>query len=224
MTLALCGLRIWNLEMGSWFSKPKKKESRITSQDKAVLQLKQQRDKLKQYQKKILLNLEKERQLAKQLLQDGKKEKAKLLLRKKRFMDQTLERTDGQLLNLEQMVHDIEFAQLEVQVMDGLKVGNESLQKIHQLLSVEEIERIMDETQEGIEKQRELDELLSGKLTDEDEEAVLSELESILNEDKVKAEEEEVEEIALPDVPSEEPSRKAEKVPSAAKRQLVAAS
>lgn len=37
-------------------------------------QLKQQRDKLKQYQKRINLQLEKERLLAKQLLQDGRKE------------------------------------------------------------------------------------------------------------------------------------------------------
>ncbi len=37
-------------------------------------QLKQQRDKLKQYQKKIQVQLEKERQVAKQLLRDGKKE------------------------------------------------------------------------------------------------------------------------------------------------------
>lgn len=37
-------------------------------------QLKQQRDKLKQYQKKITLNLEKERQLARELLKKDKKE------------------------------------------------------------------------------------------------------------------------------------------------------
>ena len=37
-------------------------------------QLKQQRDKLKQYQKRITLQLEKERHLAKQLLKDGRKE------------------------------------------------------------------------------------------------------------------------------------------------------
>lgn len=37
-------------------------------------QLKQQRDKLKQYQKKITLQVEKERLLAKQLLKDGRKE------------------------------------------------------------------------------------------------------------------------------------------------------
>lgn len=37
-------------------------------------QLKQQRDKLRQYQKKMTLQMEKEKQLAKQLLKDGKKE------------------------------------------------------------------------------------------------------------------------------------------------------
>lgn len=37
-------------------------------------QLKQQRDKLRQYQKRINLQLDKERLLAKQLLKDGKKE------------------------------------------------------------------------------------------------------------------------------------------------------
>lgn len=37
-------------------------------------QLKQQRDKLKQYQKKINAQLEKDREVARQLLKDGKKE------------------------------------------------------------------------------------------------------------------------------------------------------
>jgi len=37
-------------------------------------QLKQQRDKLKQYQKKINVQIEKDRTVAKQLLHDGRKE------------------------------------------------------------------------------------------------------------------------------------------------------
>ena len=30
-------------------------------------------------------------------------------------------------------VHDLEFAQLEMTVMDGLKSGNEALKKLHQV-------------------------------------------------------------------------------------------
>jgi charged multivesicular body protein 6 len=46
------------------------KASRITEQ--AVLQLKQMRDTLKRYQEKIELQLEKERELTKDLVKNGK--------------------------------------------------------------------------------------------------------------------------------------------------------
>lgn len=198
--------------MGSLFSIFKKKESRITEHDKVILQLKQQRDKLKQYQKRITINLEKERDIAKTLLKDGKKEKAKLLLRKKRFTEQMLTKTDGQLINLEQMVHDLEFAQIEMQIVDGLKNGNIALKKMHELLSIEDIEKILDETREGIDKQNEIDELLSGNLTQDDEDAVLNELEAIIAESMPTIPDKEIkEEIAFPEVPKEEP--KEEKKP-----------
>lgn len=83
--------------MGALFGKSSKKTapSRITDHDKAVLvcryinlcvdchfiksfgytqQLKQQRDRLKQYQKRIELQLENDRLLAKKCLQQGRKE------------------------------------------------------------------------------------------------------------------------------------------------------
>ncbi|XP_070379184.1 charged multivesicular body protein 6-A [Dermacentor albipictus] len=182
--------------MGVLFGKHKK-VSRVTEQDKAILQLKQQRDKIKQYQKKIFSTLENERQLARKLLHEGRKEKAMLLLKKKRFMEQMLEKTDGQLTNLERMVHDIEYAQIEIQVVEGLKVGNESLKKLHEVLSVEAIEKLIDETQEGIEKQKEIDDLLSGQLTAQDDEAVLAELEALVSEEEARAV------LNLPSVPAE---------------------
>ncbi|KAM4665117.1 charged multivesicular body protein 6 [Discoglossus pictus] len=206
--------------MGNIFTR--KRRSRVTEQDKAVLQLKQQRDKLKQYQKRITLQLQREREVARQLLHDGKREKAKLLLKKKRYQEQLLEKTDNQISNLEKMFEDIEFAQIEMKVIEGLKVGNECLKKMHEVMSIEEVERIMDETQEGIEYQRQIDELLVGSLTDEDEEAILEELEAITQED-----------LDLPEAPSEPlPEAPAEPLPVTTpekqavknKPQLVAAS
>ena len=63
--------------MGGLFSKKHsstKNSTRITDQDRAVLQLKQQRDKLKLYKRKIHAQLEQERLLAKRMLDEGKKE------------------------------------------------------------------------------------------------------------------------------------------------------
>ncbi|KNC21091.1 hypothetical protein FF38_00532 [Lucilia cuprina] len=184
--------------MGGLFTKTKKPQSRVTEQDKAVLQLKQQRDRLKQYQKRIELSLENDRQLARKCLSQGRKERAKLLLRKKKFQENLLSNTDKQLENLEKLAADIEFAQVEIQVLDGLKQGNAALKKMHDILDINEIEKIMDETREGIEKQQEIDSILSDALTQEDEDDVLAELDALVAE-----EDETTAEIKLPEVPTD---------------------
>ncbi|CAL4236763.1 unnamed protein product, partial [Meganyctiphanes norvegica] len=77
-------------------------------------QLKSTRDKIRQYQKRSEATLEKDRLLAKKLLQIGRKERAKLLLRKKHFVEEQLKNTDGQLENIEKMILDVEFSQIEL--------------------------------------------------------------------------------------------------------------
>lgn len=198
--------------MGSLFSK-KEKQSRITEQDKAILGLKKQRDQLKQYQKRIEAVLEKERQLAKKLLKEGKKDRAKLLLRKKKYQEGLLAKTDGQLDNLERLTQDLEFAQVEQQVINGLKEGNEALKKANEVFSIEEVENIMLDTQEAVEKQQEINDLISGSLTQEDEDDVLAELDA-LTEDmgvqlpSVPTAEPKDEDVQLPDVPENDPEQR----------------
>jgi charged multivesicular body protein 6 len=185
--------------MGSAFGKSKK-TSRITEQDKATLNLKKTRDQLLQYQKKIEGNLEKDRDLAKRLLKEGKKDRAKLLLRKKKYHESLLTRTDGQLNNLETLVHDLEFSQVEKQVLDGLKDGNAALKKANEMFSIQEIEQIMDDTSEAAEKQREIEDILSGQLTQEDEDDVLKELDQLIDDQPIIKSEEIPE---LPNVPTD---------------------
>ena len=59
--------------------------------------------------------------------------KAKLLLKKKRYLESLLEQTDTQMDNLQQMVENIEFAQIEMKVVEGLKQGNECLEQLHKV-------------------------------------------------------------------------------------------
>ncbi|XP_027759953.1 charged multivesicular body protein 6 isoform X3 [Empidonax traillii] len=115
-----------------------------------------------------------------------------LLLKKKRYQEQLLDKTENQISNLERMVQDIEFTQIEMKVIEGLKVGNECLNKMHQVMSIEEVERIIGETQDAVEYQRQIDELLAGSLTEEDEDAILEELNTITQE-----------QLELPEVPLE---------------------
>ena len=80
--------------------------------------------------------------------------KALLLLKKKKFMESILDKTDNQLMNLEKLMTDIEFSQIESKVVEGLQTGNEALKQLHNILSVDKIESILEETKEGIEKQK----------------------------------------------------------------------
>lgn len=125
-----------------------------------------------------------------------------------------METTDGQLENLEKLTSDLEYAQVEQKVLDGLKIGNEALKKVHEILTIDEVERILDETREGVEKQREIDAAINqyadAALTEEDEEDVLAELDKLLGDDE-KAQ---AKPIDLPEVPTDElPAVAAEETP-----------
>ena len=86
--------------------------------------------------------------------------------------------------------------------MDGLQVGNEALKKANAMFSIEEIEQIMGDTAEAIEKQQEIDALLSGQLSTEDEDEVLEELDQLCNLE-AEGSSENVTPQQLPDVPTE---------------------
>ncbi|CEG67680.1 hypothetical protein RMATCC62417_04073 [Rhizopus microsporus] len=152
---------------------------KITSQDKAILDLKVQRDKLKKYQKNLNVVIEKEVAAAKLALSQGNKKKALLALKKKKYQEQLLEKTDQQLLNLEELTHSIEYALVEKQVLEGLKNGNSVLKEIHKETSIEAVEKLMDDTAEAIAYQNEIDEMLHGLISAEDEEEILKELDEL---------------------------------------------
>ena len=88
------------------------------------------------------------------------------------------------------------------QVLDGLKTGNDALKKANAMFSIEEIEAIMDDTAEAVAKQREIDDLLSGQLTAEDEDDVLKELEALADLEDAEAVAAGSEDVKLPDVPT----------------------
>ncbi|KAG6896364.1 hypothetical protein C0992_008769 [Termitomyces sp. T32_za158] len=143
---------------------------KITAQDRAILDLKLQRDKLRQYQKKVFTGLilavawfdpkkiqvilDKEHTIAKTHLAAGQKDRAVIALRRRKYQQSLLLKTDSQLENLEQLVSTIEFSLVEVSVLHGLKQGNDVLKEIHQELSVESVEKLLEETQEAREYQR----------------------------------------------------------------------
>ncbi|CAI2309150.1 unnamed protein product [Caenorhabditis sp. 36 PRJEB53466] len=168
--------------MGGIFSKKERtpKPAPVSDQDNAILALKTQRDKMKQIIKRKENCMDKERQIAKQLLKDGRKDRALLLLKKKRYQENIIDQTLKHLIKIEQMVHDLEFAEVQQRVTEGLRQGNEALKKMNSLFDIDEIDRIMEETKEAAEYQEEISNMLSGQLSSADVSDVEKELEELL--------------------------------------------
>jgi hypothetical protein len=60
--------------------------------------------------------------------------KAKLLLKKKYYLESLLDKTDTQIDNLMQMVETLEYTQIEMKVVEGLKQGNDCLSEMHKVI------------------------------------------------------------------------------------------
>lgn len=204
--------------MGSSQSAPK-----VTAHDRAILDLKLQRDKLKQYQKKIQVVLDREHEIAKAHLATGQKDRAVIALRRRKYQQSLLLKTDSQLENLEQLVSTIEFSLVEVSVLHGLKQGNDVLQEIHREMSIESVEKLMDETQEAREYQREIGDLLANRLTHDEEDAVQSELLALQGEAVSLGQTEPGMPVDLPTPPKTLPlvSQEAQQTPLETKRERV---
>lgn len=90
--------------MGNSSSSGKSTKPLVTKQDEAILQMKIQRDNIKKYQRRIRTVLDREREIAKECLAKGDKNRALLALRKKKYQEQLLIQTDKHLETLEDLV------------------------------------------------------------------------------------------------------------------------
>ncbi|GAM87690.1 hypothetical protein ANO11243_057170 [Dothideomycetidae sp. 11243] len=168
--------------MGNGTSTPK-----ITAQDKAILDMKNQRDRLRQYQKKMAHLSERETQIARECLRAGDKRRALLALRKKKHQQTLLARTDAQLAQLEALASDVEFALVQKDVLFGLQQGTAVLKQINKEMGgVEKVEMIMADNEEARAYQQEVSEMLAGQLSNADEDEVEDELERLIKESAPK--------------------------------------
>lgn len=112
--------------------------------------MKNQRDKLRQYQKRITLITDREKAIAKECLAQGNKEQALLALRRKKYQESRLAQTDSQLEQLEKLTTSVDFALIQKDVLYGLEQGTRVLQQIHKEMGgLEAVEKLMGETQEA---------------------------------------------------------------------------
>lgn len=181
--------------MGQQTSQPK-----ITAQDKAIYQLKSQRDNLKVYQKKLNVVIEKQTNLARTAIRENKPEKAKLYLKLKKQQQSFINKTYDQLGNLENLIGTIEFKLIEKDVLYGLSQGNDVLKRLNSEMSVDKIDKILDDLDEERIKVDEVSDMLGLGLSNLEETEVEEEFDRMEAELKLEA----PVEVPKVDVPQEE--------------------
>lgn len=176
--------------MGNFFSsKPKAKteqqkrdekaeqKGQLTDTEKAQLELKRARDRLKKQGEQLERVIEKEKEMARELINAGQKKKAIVILKRKQMQEKMLDRARNQMLNVEQMINNINDAESNVKVFNALKEGNTTLKNLQEQMSLDDINDIMDDTAEHIDIQNSISEALGQNLNT----AEMAEIDSEVN-------------------------------------------
>lgn len=144
---------------------------------RAILDLKNQRDSLKRYSKRITVITSREQAIALQHLASNDRPRALLALRRKKYQETLLSKTDAQLAQLEALCADVDFALVQKSVVYGLQQGTAVLKEIHKEMGgLERVEKLMGEGEEQRAFQREVSEMLEGRMSVVEEEEVEEEL------------------------------------------------
>eukprot|EP00934_Nitzschia_sp_Nitz4_P000113 Nitzschia sp. Nitz4//scaffold129_size63868//13638//14333//NITZ4_006195-RA/size63868-processed-gene-0.66-mRNA-1//-1//CDS//3329534893//113//frame0 len=179
----------------------------ISAVDRAMLDLKNARDRLSKYQTQLQRDETQLVERARQAKQQGKTQRALQLLKIKKIKTTEVQQVEAQLLNVLQMVQTMDSKQNEAQVLKAMAQGKDALHKMHQETTVEDVLDLMDQIREEAEVEQEINGILSNapELSPEDEVAVEAELEALMMQEGLVSNTTTTNDLQLPEVPTGTP-------------------
>mmetsp|Transcript_36341 Transcript_36341/g.72332 ORF Transcript_36341/g.72332 Transcript_36341/m.72332 type:complete len:239 (-) Transcript_36341:93-809(-) len=177
--------------MGGLFSKsssgnkkrgPSHDNNEVSEKDRAILDLKNARDRLKRYRKKLEKDSEDLTEKAKQLIHKQQKDRALLVLKLRRFKDNEVNKVEGELMSVLEMIETVEWEHANMEVLRALKAGTASLNKLHEEMSLDDVSDLLEETNEAIAVENQINSMLAGQMDIGNNEELERELAELMGE------------------------------------------
>lgn len=162
-----------------FYFKENQRVSGLDSTDKAIMDLKLCRDKVKAYMKQLLEKEKTQREKAKEHLINKDRDRAKLCLNKSKMYKLQAQSSDGQLMTIEEQLHMIESTRNQNSAFKALEEGNKALKMLQEEVNIEKWEELADDMADIRDKNKELNDYFQqhGENMIEDDEQLDKELE-----------------------------------------------
>mmetsp|Transcript_35633 Transcript_35633/g.81681 ORF Transcript_35633/g.81681 Transcript_35633/m.81681 type:complete len:282 (-) Transcript_35633:77-922(-) len=152
----------------------------VNDNDKAMLDLKVQIDALRWHQRSLQAKMGEEEKAARQLIQAGRKDRAMIALRGKKQHAKLVDDCDGHIAKLEELIDNIEMADMQKEIVAALTSGVSSLKRIQKSIgSADQVQQLLEDCEDAQAAQQELAEALAQSGIAEDDPEALAELERI---------------------------------------------
>lgn len=212
------------LTMGMRLSKRKPKEetsssspqNNVNDKDRAMLDLKRARDKLRRFRSKLDADSEALESKARMLIRNKAQDKAMFVLKLRKYKKKEAENVEGQLSKVLEMIQTINWEEQNTTVLRALQSGTKALNKMHDELPLEQVESILENNEAALERQASITEALRDGLDAQDDEELAEEYASLLRGVEEK------EATILPDAPTTKPEVAALNLPAAPSTPAVA--
>jgi DNA-binding FrmR family transcriptional regulator len=92
------------------------------------------------------------------------KDRALLVLKLRRFKDNEVNKVDGELMSVLEMIETVEWEHANMEVLRALKAGTASLNKLHEEMSLDDVSDLLEETNEAIAVENQINQMLAGQM------------------------------------------------------------
>ena len=158
----------------------KSETPKINNEEKAILDCKLARDKIKTYIKRLERNANLKKEKAKESLRAKNKDRAKYNLKLSKMYQEQIKTADSQLTMLEEQISNIEQATTQRDAMKVLEKGNEVLKNLQSECNIEKWEKISEDMQDIKDQQDEINQFFRDRNMDDVDDDVEEEMNKLM--------------------------------------------